>query len=73
MLYNDLVPQNETEQLSIFVDSEKLTQRENLEDAIEELQSRFGKHAVTYGVLLGDLKMPNDGRHKVKMPGMMYQ
>ena len=68
----DLVPQNETEQLSIFVDSEKLTRREKLEDAIEELRGRYGKHAVTYGVLLGDLKMPNDGRHKVKMPGKMF-
>ena len=68
----DLVPQNETEQLSIFVDNEKLTRREKLEDAIEELRGRYGKHAVTYGVLLGDLKMPNDGRHKVKMPGKMF-
>lgn len=69
----DLVPQNEADQLSMFVDTERLTRREKLEDAIEELRGRFGKHAITYGILLGDLKMPDDGRHSVKMPGMMYQ
>lgn len=69
----DLVPQNEADQLSMFVDTERLTRREKLEDAIEELRGRFGKHAITYGILLGNLKMPNDGRDSVKMPGMMYQ
>lgn len=69
----DLVPQNEADQLSMFVDTERLTRREKLEDAIEELRGRFGKHAITYSILLGDLKMPDDGRHSVKMPGMMYQ
>lgn len=69
----DLVPQNEADQLSLFVDAERLTRREKLEDAIEELRGRFGKHAITYGILLGDLKMPNDGRDSVKMPGLMYQ
>lgn len=27
---------------------------------------------LTYAALLGDLKIPDDGRHQVKMPGMMY-
>jgi hypothetical protein len=40
---------------------------------VEELHRRFGKHAITYGILMGDLKIPGDGRHSVKMPGMMYQ
>jgi len=69
----DLAPQNEADQLTLFVDNEKRTRREKLEDAIEELRGRFGKHAITYGILMGDLKMPDDGRHSVKMPGMMYQ
>jgi len=69
----DLVPQNDPFQLSLFVDSERMARRERLEDMIEEIRSRFGKHAITYATLLGDLKMPDDGRHNVKMPGMMYQ
>ena len=68
----DLVPKSEEEQLSIFVDNEKRDRRERLEDTIENLRSRFGKGAITYAVLLGDLKMPGDGRDKVKMPGLMY-
>ena len=69
----DLVPQNSPNQLSIFVNAEKLDRRERLQDAIEELRGRFGKTAITYATLLGDLKMPDDGRNQVKMPGLMYQ
>lgn len=28
--------------------------------------------ALTYAALMGDLKMPCDGRDLVKMPGLMY-
>ena len=69
----DLVPKSNAEQMSIFVDNEKRDRRERLEDAIEELRGRFGKSAITYAVLLGNLKMPTDGRDKVRMPGLMYQ
>ncbi len=69
----DLVPKTEEEQLSIFVDQERRSRRERLEDTVEELRDRFGKGAITYAVLLGDLKMPADGREKVRMPGLMYQ
>jgi len=69
----DLVPKEEPEQLSLFNDHTKRASRESLEDAIENIRGRFGKHAVTYGCLLGDLKMPIDGREKVKMPGIMYK
>jgi DNA polymerase-4 len=69
----DLVPQADPDQLSIFVDTAKLERRERLEDMVEEIRSRFGKNAITYGILMGDLKMPDDGRHSVKMPGLMYQ
>ena len=57
----------------MFVDTQKLIRREKLEDVVEELRGRFGKHAITYGALMGNLKMPDDGRDAVKMPGMMYQ
>lgn len=69
----DLVPHSDPDQLSIFEDTAKLERRERLEDMVEEIRSRFGKHAITYGILMGDLKMPDDGRHSVKMPGLMYQ
>lgn len=69
----DLVPKSDAEQLNMFVDTARLDRRERLEDAIESLRDRFGKRAITYATLLGDLKMPDDGRHSVKMPGLMYQ
>ena len=69
----DLVPQTTPQQMSMFVDCGRIDKKERLQDAIEQLRDRFGKHAITYGALLGDLKMPDDGRHSVKMPGMMFQ
>jgi len=69
----DLVPQKDPDQLSLFVDTTRLERRERLEDTVEELRRRFGKHSITYGILMGDLKIPDDGRHSVKMPGLMYQ
>lgn len=51
----------------------RLECRERLQDAIEELPDRFGKRVVTYAALLEDLKVPDDGWHQVKMPGLMYQ
>lgn len=69
----DLVPQKEPDQLSLFIDTAKIARRERLEDMVEEIRSRFGKQAITYGILMGDLKMPDDGRDSVKMPGLMYQ
>lgn len=69
----ELVPQTEPDQLSVFIDTARLDRRERLETAVEELRGRFGKRAITYGALLGDLKMPDDGRHIVTMPGLMHQ
>lgn len=69
----DLVPKSDIEQLSIFVDTARWDRRARLEDAIEGLRDRYGKRAITYATLMGDLKMPDDGRHSVKMPGLMYQ
>lgn len=45
---------------------------EKVQNAVEEIRGR-GKSAISYACLMGDLKMPTDGRDKVKMPGLMYQ
>ena len=68
-----LIPKNQPEQLIFFDDAVRRQKKERLQDAIENLRGRFGKAAITYATLLGDLKMPDDGRDKVRMPGMMYQ
>lgn len=69
----DLVPKNDPEQLTIFDNTVRREKRERMEDAVESIRARFGKRAITYAALLGDLKMPCDGRDSVKMPGLMYQ
>ena len=68
-----LLPKNQPEQLTLFDDALRRQKREKLQDTIEVLRGRFGKRALTYATLLNDLKMPDDGRDKVRMPGMMYQ
>ena len=68
----ELSPKSQSEQLTLFNDYERQERFERIETAVEEIRERFGKQAITYGALLGNLKMPNDGRDKVKMPGMMY-
>ncbi len=57
----------------LFDDVEKRLKKERVEDAVDHIRARFGKKTLTYASLLGDLKMPDDGRDRVRMPGMMYQ
>lgn len=69
----DLVAQSDATQLSLYVDTDRLLRREQLENTIENLRSRFGNQAITYAILMGNLKMPCDGRDKVRMPSAMYR
>ena len=69
----ELSPKGDAEQISLFDNVQQRIAKERVQDAVEEIRGRFGKAAVTYASLLGDLKMPTDGRDKVKMPGIMYQ
>lgn len=69
----ELQPKSLPQQCSLFVDEKKLENRERLQDAIEDIRRRFGKHAIMNASLLGDLKMPSDRDHEVIIPGTMYQ
>lgn len=69
----NLEPQDEAEQVSMFVDYNKICKHEKVQDAIEEIRSRFGKGTVKMAVLLGDLKMPGHHSQEIIMPGMMYR
>ena len=68
----ELEEKQDEEQLSLFIDHERRDRRDRLEKTIESVRSRFGNKALTYAVLMGDLKMPSDGRELVKMPNQMY-
>ena len=69
----ELSPKDSAEQLTLFDNVQHRMAMEKVQDAVEEIRGRFGKSAITYACLMGDLKMPTDGRDKVKMPGLMYQ
>ena len=68
----DLVPRDQPVQLNLFVDEDRRRRRQKLEDCVYDIRRRFGKHSIISASLMGDLHMPDDGRHEVKMPGMMY-
>ena len=67
-----LVPRDSAVQLNLFVDETRRMRRQKLDDCIDEIRGRFGKHSIIAASLMGDLYMPDDGRHEVKMPGMMF-
>lgn len=68
----NLLPHGQPEQISIFSDPVRRDRRDQLETVIEDLRRRFGKRSIYSAALMGDLKMPNDGRDEVIMPGLMY-
>ena len=68
----NLIPNNYPVQLDVFGDETRRMRRQKLEDCIDEIRGRFGKHSIFSASLMGDLHMPGDGRHEVTMPGMMY-
>mgnify|MGYP001157714729 FL=1 len=67
-----LVPRDSAVQLNLFVDETRRMRRQKLDDCIDEIRGRFGKHSIIAASLMGDLYMPDDGRHEVKMPGIMF-
>ncbi len=69
----DLCPKDEPEQIDLFTDIHRLDRLDRLDNCVEEIHRRFGKKSVYPASLMGDLKMPNDGRDLVRMPGLMYR
>lgn len=69
----NLIPQEQPQQITLFSDPVKAEKLDRLETAIEDIRRRYGKRAIINATLLGDLKMPGDGRCEVIMPGLMYQ
>ena len=67
-----LIPQQIPEQMNLFLDQKKKDKLDKIETAVEEIRQRYGKHSVMNASLLGDIKIPDDGRDLVRMPGLMY-
>ncbi len=68
----NLVPSKRPIQIDMFGEAVRNLRQQKIDDCIDGIRNRFGNHSIIAASLMGDLHMPNDGRHKVKMPGMMY-
>lgn len=68
----NLVSEHMPRQISLLSDETKRDKTEKIESAMEKIRERFGKHAVTYACLLGDLKMPKTKDVELIMPQAMY-
>jgi DNA polymerase-4 len=68
-----LCPELTPQQLDIFSDAEKAEKQDKLDSAVDELRQRFGKGIIRPASTLGDIKIPDDGRDLVRMPGLMFQ
>ena len=68
----NLVSEHMPRQISLLSDETKRDKTEKIESAMEKIRERFGKQAVTYACLLGDLKMPKTKDVELIMPQAMY-
>lgn len=68
----NLVPECQPDQLTIYADHVKRARKERMEDAVEQIRSRFGSRSIVQATLMGDLKIPNSGIHEVTLPGLFY-
>ena len=67
-----LVSEDAAWQPWLFSDQKSREQLDRAETAIEEIRGRFGRNAVIPASLLLETAVPDDGRHLVKMPDLMY-
>lgn len=68
-----LVPQDQPEQISMFLNYGRHDKLCRVQDAVEDIRRRFGDKAIYNAVLMGEKKMPGDGRELVRMPELMFE
>lgn len=69
----NLIPINQPLQLDIFNDAERREKRRALDNAVDDLRSRFGYRTLCAASLLGENKLAQDKCETVLMPGIMYR
>lgn len=55
-------------QTSMFFDTKKIDKELMAEDAIEKIRNKFGNSSITYGSLLGDIKVPVNAEKEIILP-----
>ena len=61
--FMELSPKDSARQLTLFDNVQHRMAMEKVQDAVEEIRGRFGKSAISYACLMGDL---NAHRRKIK-------
>lgn len=69
----NLVEAGTPRQITLFENEEQKEKRRRLDRTVDEIRARFGKRAIFNASLMGDIKMPVDGRDLVVMPNIMFQ
>ena len=65
----ELSPKDSVEQLTLFDNVQHRMAMEEVQDALEGIRGRFGKSAISYACLMGDLKCPQTEEIKSKCRG----
>lgn len=68
----NLVESKIERQIDLFIDNEERDKKIKIHDTVENIRDKYGDKSVTYASLVGDIKIPNDRRELVRMPGQMY-
>lgn len=66
----NLIAEDTPRQVDVFFNPEKLEKNEKLDNCIEKIRQRFGKHSIRNGVLCKDIKMPPE-KAQIIMPTSM--
>ena len=67
----NLVPQEEPDQISLYMDVRHMSNQQKLYDCVDQLRQRFGKRIIYSASLKGDIKLPGYRDHGLIMPGMI--
>ena len=67
-----LVSENEPIQIEMSDNVNRELKRDKIEQTMEEIRKMFGKYAVSYAGLMGELKLPGEAEINPVMPGMVY-
>lgn len=69
----NLIPADMPQQISLLEDVNKRDKAERLEQAVEGIRKRYGRHAVRVALVMHGLKMPGNVYEMTALPGFMYQ
>lgn len=65
----NLMSRDNGNQINLFEDYNVFRKKEKADDAFFKIRDRFGRNSITFGGLMGNIKMPEDRNEIVTLPG----